>query len=222
MTAVRRRPNRRRQVVLVFGESENDTKLIAELLVALCPELEGKVLPRRKPLVLDKGCDVANLPNRYNDFRSIVEAEQTDADVICVFAHKDCDAVEPAHTELALEIERNFEEIGLHVHAVTPAWETESWLFLWPDAVAAHRPSWRRLNRFVGRDVGRIDDAKEQLRRALRPTGNSSARDYKETDAPEIAKRVRELGIANQPAAKSASYDRFRQCVSDCCSSVRS
>ena len=61
----------KRQIVLVFGENENDTKVIAELLVALCPELDGMVKPRRKPPILMRDCDASKLPDRTQMIRQL-------------------------------------------------------------------------------------------------------------------------------------------------------
>ena len=205
---------RRSQRVLVFGEHENDTKLIQELLIALCPDLEGKVRAFRKPPILVRDCHVDQIPDRIDVICRLIDAEHAINDVICVFAHEDCDAIHPAHVEVTRKIEASFADLGYHVHAVTPAWETESWLFLWPSAIADYRPSWRSIDKYIGRDVGRIHNAKEELRRALRPPGKAvQHREYRESDAPLIAKKVRELRLADSPQARSASYDSFRERV---------
>lgn len=210
--------------ILVFGEDENDTKTIAELLGALCPEAIGIILPFRRPPILFKDAATRDLPSRVEVIASLIEAERTQWDVICVFAHEDCDDFEPAHDALGQKIESAFAEAGYQVHAVTPAWETEAWLFLWPEAVAAHRAGWRSLDRFRGRDVGRIKDAKEELRRALRPIGKGAGnpREYRESDAPAIAAKVREMGLADSPGGRSASYSRFVETVATCCETLRS
>jgi hypothetical protein len=207
----------------VFGEDENDTKVIQELLIALCPEFERMIKVFRKPPILMKDCDSSKLPDRVEIIRRLIDAEQTTSDVICVFAHEDCDNVEPAHLELAKRIEDGFSAAGYHVHAVTPAWEMEAWLFLWPEAVAAFRPSWRSLDRYRGRNVGRIQNAKEELARSVRPVGRaaSRAREYRESDAPIIARRIREMGLADSPAGQSDSYDMFRARSRQCCERLR-
>ena len=216
------RRRRRPKKVLVFGEDENDTHFLAELLVALCPEMQGMVKAFRRPPILIKDADSRRVPDRATAIASLVDAEATSADVVCVFAHEDCDDLEPAHEALSQKIEAAFAQEGYHVHAVTPAWETEAWLFLWPEAVAAYRGKWRSLDAYRGRNVGLIVDAKETLTRALRPTGRdrASVRDYRESDAPGIGARVREMGIADDPRGRSASYDRFRASVTSCCQSV--
>jgi hypothetical protein len=209
---------RRSKSILVFGESENDRGVIQELFYALCPDFEGTVRQIRKPQVLIRDCHVDRIPDRLKMIGSLIDAERVTNDVICIFAHEDCDAVEPAHLEVSHKIERAFSEAGYHIHAVTPAWETESWLFLWPDAIAEYRPSWRRVDKYAGKNVGMIQNAKEELGNAVKPSSRvQSYRAYRESDAPLIAQKVRELGLANSPRAKSASYDRFRENVSACC-----
>lgn len=184
--------------------------------------MRGRVKAFRRPPILIKDSDSRSMPSRVTTIARLIDAEATQADVVCVFAHEDCDAVEPAHEAVALKIEEAFARQGYHVHAVAPAWESEAWLFLWPDAVNQHMSKWRSLDNYRGREVGRISDAKETLTRALRPTGrgHGNVRDYRESDAPEIARHVRELGLANSPAGRSASYDRFRASVETCCSSI--
>lgn len=213
--APRRTP--RPQRILIFGESENDTKVIAELIQALCPQAEGKVQVMRNPPVMIKNARPGEIPNRTARIRAAINAERVDADLLCVFIHEDCDDVVPAHLALSEKIEAAYAGIGVAVHAASPAWEMEAWLLQWPNAVAAYRSSWKALPS-TARDTGHLRDAKENLRRALRPdSGRGHVRDYQESDAPGIAAKVRELGLAEHPVGHNASYDRFRDCVSKCC-----
>jgi hypothetical protein len=208
----------RPQKVLIFGEDANDTKVIAELLVALFPELEGKTKPLRKPPILIKDAASRDVPDRVDVIIGLIDAEMTTADVICVFAHEDCDAVEPAHLALADKIESAFSSCGRHVHAVTPAWEMEAWLLLWPAAFSKYRPRWAPIDKYKGRDVGKIGNAKQELTHALRPSGKGhTVPDYRESDAPEIARIVRESGWARSPAGRSDSYRRFMAAAIHCC-----
>ncbi len=143
----------------------------------------------------------------------ILENTQRGREVVLVITHQDCDAIEPAHEALALQIEEALRPIGVAVIAATPAWETEAWWFLWPDAVVAAFPSWRKPKAPQDR-VGLIRDAKEVFRLAVRPEANSAGnRDYKESDSPKIAAKVRELGIIDQKAARSDSFDDFAKKV---------
>lgn len=221
----RRLPPRRarRTSVLVFGEDATDTAFLAELLVALCPDLQGLVKQIRKPPLLVRGVAAdSKVRDRTRTIAALIAAEMTDSDVICVFAHADSDAVEPAHESMAARIESEFAAVGQHVHAVVPAWETEAWLFLWPEAVSDYMPSWSSLDKYRGRSVGLIKDAKEELTRALRPTGPNKGRirDFRESDAVEIAKRVAAKGVVRKPQASSESFKRFVESVDQCCSSI--
>jgi hypothetical protein len=63
-----------------------------------------------------------------------------------------------------------------------------------------------------------LDNAKEKFRDALRPTSRHgrNVRDYRESDAPGIVEKVKELGIIDSLAALSNSYIRFRDEVTGC------
>lgn len=197
--------------ILVFGEDENDTKVIATLIRAACPSLEASIKTFRRPPVLVRDAKPQQLPDRVAQIAALIDAETVDSDVLAVFLHEDCDAVEPAHVALASKIEAAFNKFGYEVIGVAPAWETEAWLFQWPNAVAAHRSKWRSLASYRGRNVGLIVDAKEELIRALRPSGSAggAVRDYRESDAPAIALQSVMSEEALAPAARSASFSAF-------------
>lgn len=204
-------------VALVFGESENDTRTLAELIQALCPELEGRVVTRRKPLVLIRNAGTDTVGYRAKKLAAAVKAESATRSVACVFAHEDADDVEPAHEKVAQKIEWALFEAGCPAHAAVPAAEIEAWLLLFPTALKAFRNSWSEVESVRGRHTGMIQDAKERLIRLTRGTG----REYRESDAPLVAKTVRQLGLADAPEAISKSYDDFRTAVEKCCAKVR-
>jgi hypothetical protein len=103
---------------------------------------------------------------------------------------------------------------------VVPAWEIEAWWFLWPEAVAAVNASWDSLDGYRGRRTGLIANAKEELQRALTRSFDAAkkqrVRTYSESDAPSIARQVRERGLADAPAGRSDSWERFRTSVALC------
>jgi hypothetical protein len=211
----------RRPLVLIFGEDENDRKALRELMTALRPRLEGYVETRRQPLVLIKNARPSDLRDRAQSIADVVARERLVRNVLCVFAHEDCDAVEPAHEAVAQKIEQALAVAGCAAHAVAPAWEMEAWWFLWPAAVTACNPSWSVPARFRGTVVGRIVEAKEEFQRApVAHRGSRGARRYRPSDSPLIAEKVRELGIARSPAAISRSYDSFVAKVEECCSTL--
>lgn len=196
------------RIVLILGESPNDSEAIRELLLALRPDLPTAAT-RRRPLVLIKDREKARARANAVAIAALVRAEKTRNKVAKVFAHQDCDALEPSHLELGERIEKTLKEAGVDAIAVTPAWELEAWWFLWPDAAVAHCPSWRRP-KAPREKVGLITNAKEVFRRALRPAGREPrVRDYVESDGPGIAAKVRSLGLIGRRAANSDSFEVF-------------
>ncbi|HEX5752485.1 MAG TPA: hypothetical protein VFZ09_40140 [Archangium sp.] len=214
--------DKRPSIVLVFGEDENDTKSIRELIEGLRPELVGQVQHRRQPLVLIKNARPEDVPERAQRIADAVDIERATHDVACVFAHEDCDEVEPKHLEVCAKIETALAKAGCPAHAVVPAWELEAWWFMWPDAVQAVRPkSWRAPDDHLGKRVGLIKDAKEELRKRvvpkdLKPEKRKGFPHYQESDSPAIARQVREKNLARRPGAKSDSYSRFVSSVDEC------
>lgn len=215
-TSSRRLPKR----VLIYGESANDTNAIRELIAALDPELGKICAPRRSPIVLIKNARPEDVPERAERIAEAVDIEGATADVRGVFAHEDCDAVEPAHIALGKKIEDALAVAGCEAHAVVPAWEMEAWWFQWPEAVKAVKPSWRLPNDHVGEEVGRIRNAKEELKRCVTrgmdPATRRRVGSYEELHAPEVAAKVRERGEIGRPQARSDSFVRFCASVAAC------
>jgi hypothetical protein len=203
-TGRNRRP-RRRSIVLIFGESENDRATIEEFFRALRPDFVEIIKPLRDPLLLIKDASPANLPRRAEILAAAVRSEELTSKVVCVLAHEDCDAVEPAHVALSDKIEAVFIGRGIKALAATPAWEMETWLFLWPDASKRYRPKWRRPDNHNGTNVGMLTDAKEKFVLAVRPSraaDRAGVRDYRPSDSPMIAAKVRNLGIIGSPVQR--------------------
>lgn len=102
--ARKRKAGSRSPLVLVFGESENDTHSVRELIEALQPGLAGRVQPRRQPLVLIKNARPEDVPDRTQQIARTVDIARSTHDVACVFAHEDCDDYEPKHEEVCRKI----------------------------------------------------------------------------------------------------------------------
>lgn len=206
--------------MLVFGEDINDGRSIKALVEALRPGAPAPSV-RRNPPVYMKGAEPSTIRRNASQIAKVVVAEAVKGPVRAVFVHQDCDAVEPAHLALAKTIEDALAAEGIEgCCAVTPAWETEAWWFLWPDAVAAVKAKWEKPDAYLGKDVGRVRDAKEKLKAAVRPAGlkkkeRASFPDYVESDSPKIAEQVKAMGLIDQPGAKSASFDVFRKRVEE-------
>lgn len=205
---------RKPAALLVFGENDNDREVLCQLVRALRPDTTARLEKRRDPVIVTKDRDQAKRKKQANTVALQIQRDSTRFDVKAVLIHEDCDAVEPAHEALAQKIEGDHESDAIPVIAATPAWETEAWLFLWPDAAPMHVKSWARPAR-KGKRVGLIVNAKEEYRKAVRPAGDKTARAYEESDAPKIVQKAREADLINKPDAKSDSYERFRARLAD-------
>lgn len=199
----------RKPVILVFGEDDNDREALKHLLHALRSDAP-RIEKRAHPPVLVKGREAARARKNVANIAAQVARDSRRFDVRLVVAHEDADAVEPAHEDLAAAIEARLSAAGVSaVVAAVPAFEMEAWWFLWPDCVLAVNSRWRRPAR-TGRNVGRIPNAKEELRRTLRSKHQGKpTRDYEESDAPKIARVVRERDVVDRRDAVSRSFERF-------------
>lgn len=197
----------KRKLALVFGENENDTKSLAILLRQLWAGNGWHVEARKKPPVLVKDANVANIPSRVAKIVALVRAAAITADVVAIVAHEDCDAVEPAHVALEEKILAAFQSVNIAVVPAAPAWEMETWLMQWPDVFPKVVESWPVLEKYRHKNVGLIANAKEDLGHAVQSTGSKRA--YRESDSPALIEVVVDEGLMSSPAARSASYKSF-------------
>lgn len=195
-------------VGLIFAESQNDADALSHLARAIWEEAPV-MRYRRKPLVLIRDRQAAEARRKNaEDIARVIRAECVQSDVKLVIAHKDCDNVEPADQAMVAAIRSAMEGAGIGgVVAVAPAWETEAWWFMWPEAVAAVHSKWTPLTR--GGNHGRIRNAKEVLRRELRSV--RTQREYEESDSNAIAKNVLTLGLIDRRRGSCSSFDEFRR-----------
>jgi hypothetical protein len=189
----RNKPDERRPLVLVFGESEHDRRAIKLLVEGLRPDLTGAVEERRQPLVLIKNSLPQKARSNAEKISSLARIAGKTRDVVAVLAHEDCDAVEPEHVRAANKLERALQSAGCpNPIAVTPAWEMETWWLVFPEAVGKVVEGWRDPSDWLGKDVGRVEHAKEKLASAVqpRPPRRSTPRAYEERDSIEIARNI--------------------------------
>jgi hypothetical protein len=219
-----------REVLLIFGESRTDMHAIATLAKGLRPDLPSPS-PRLRPLILSRSADRRKRASVSEEVARLTQAELVARrSVRAVMVHRDLDKIETddhidshhedgsnaSAVELRSSISKALEgkKVNVPAIAVVPAFETEAWWMLWPDAVAAHRPGWRRLPDRSGARVDRIVNAKEILKRSLRPsTGSHNVPDYSESDGPLIARKVVDLGLVDSPKGVSVAYLRFKNDV---------
>ena len=141
-----------------------------ELMMGIRADLPPVVI-RQRPIMLRRGTAQNKVRRLGDEIARVLAAEAVRHTVIAVVVHRDLDDVESSsdvHIPNVLELEtmQALEPaLGADCSIIPaiPAWETEAWWFLWPDQVAKHRPSWRRLRDRTGKWVDRIEHAKETL-----------------------------------------------------------
>lgn len=195
--------------VLIFGESANDLAALSFLTHAVRPDAPmcQRVL---RPTILKKTAKLDKRRAMSDEIAGIQRAMNVRVTVVSTIVHRDCDDVEPAHVGNAHELMKDLSSAGIHQPVVaTPAYEIESWWMLWPAAVAAARPCWRRLT--IRGNVGKIVEAKQHIRRQLRNDKVPSCPDFSESDGVKVAENILKLGIIDNPVGQSDSFASFRE-----------
>lgn len=202
-----RKAGAQRSQILVFGEHEHDRDCVVNVIRGLRPDLQSmKIVKARKPLTLVRGMSPAGARSRNSGVLAAIRAADVRAPVRATLLHEDADALEPAHEALIDAKESALRAAPGKIFAVVPAWTMETWLMLFPDAIALYRPSWPVLTKYIGRNVGLIRDSKKELTRSLRRQG---AQDYVEGDSPKIFAVASQNSTLSEPKAYSASWNQF-------------
>lgn len=207
-------------VVLVFGESRNDTQAVKCLIEALCPELTGRVLARPQPTSLQRGASASSVRKWTTKVADV--ARNNERPVVCVFVHRDADGHDPLG-KIQRYTETNLRNAGTPgAHAVVPVQEMEAWWLLFPDATEQLRPSkWKGTLQRSSRNVDAIANPKEEL--TERTGRNSRKHAYSEADSPRVAEKVAAAIVEGMaPSGQSRSFNRFVSSVSECCKNTSS
>lgn len=194
--------------ILISGENDHDADAIRELIRGLRPDLQVKFQPLKTPITLVRGMKPESAKTRNERIAAAIRAANVRRAVRATILHEDADAVEPAHLSLKVAKEAALAKVPGKVVAVVPAWEIETWWFLFPASVAAYRSSWNKLTKRLGKNVGLVVNSKEVLIRELRPS-RGSVRDYDEADSPGIAAIIAASGEIFAPRAVSDSWRVF-------------
>ena len=207
--------------IVIFGEDLNDARAIKELVLGLCPDLDGQdVKVLRDPPTLQRGAREPAVRGWAEGAAAAISALRTlRGDPACVLAHSDSDAPD---FDGSFERQRTAElrAAGLdHAHAVVPVESIESWWLLYPKATESIVPTWgSSLDRRPG-DVDRVSNPKAELRRRTRK--KQPKRPYEEADSPGIARAIVDGGYLGNPSGTSGSFSRFRRVVERCCERAR-
>ena len=76
-------------MILIFGENQNDSRALRELVMGLCPEANGRVQVRREPPSLQRDAGPKATRTRAERVAAVVRAERHP--VTCVLVHSDAD-----------------------------------------------------------------------------------------------------------------------------------
>ena len=144
----------KKKVILIFGEDPNDCKSLKHLVQALKPNGCPSVETIRRPIILSQQAAPRKREAMCEEISKAVKAKNITSQVVSVIAHRDCDAVEPAHRTNSTRLLKDMRTHNLpQPVAATPAFEIEAWWFLWPGAVAKTRACWKSLKppQYVGK-----------------------------------------------------------------------
>lgn len=201
--------NQPRGVVVLAGEDQNDCQILAELIRAHRPELSetAKLVRINDPVRLRRksGAELAAAVRTLAG-KARARALRECAELVGFVVHEDLDGFTDAGYDrvrkaLADELTRQCPEFRTAL--ALAAWESESWLLLFPDAFPHVRPRWKVPARLMDKDTGRIKDAKEQLKRGL------GLPMFRESDGPAVAREAQVRRLIPSPRGSNRSYDDF-------------
>lgn len=198
-------------LILIFGESENDTGALKRLIPALAAPRRVECRPIRRPIILAQR---ANFDVRQYMSRLVAAAERGEVKAgrtVVVVAHRDCDDVEPTHVACGVALVADLKAAGVQRPvAAIPAWDIEAWWLLFPDALQQTRGCWKKIS--IGqRRTGMIPRTKDYLTRSLRPANNRRCKDYTESDSIRISEVIADTGAIGDAALnRSSSLSDFR------------
>lgn len=198
-----------RGVIVLAGEDQNDCQILAELIRAHRPDLSetAKLVRINDPVRLRRksGAELAAAVRTLAG-KARAKALRERAELLGFVVHEDLDGYADAGYDrirkaLADELARQCPQF--HTALALAAWESESWLLLFPDAFPHVRPRWKVPGRLLDKDTGRIRDAKEELKRGL------GLPVFRESDGPAVAREALARRLIPSPRGSNRSYDDF-------------
>lgn len=196
-------------LVLIFGESKNDSDSLRYLAAALNQRLTlSRLRAQPRPTSLQRTARLPAVRRWVDDIGRVVRGvEATGRTVAAILVHRDADGPDP-DGEVHRRLTEQIAPIARSC-AVVPVEELEAWWFLFPDAVESVRPrAWRGKIERHSRDVEMISNPKEEL---VRLTRGVKSPPYAESDSVQIAQAIFERRLS--PVGACRSYERFRAAV---------
>ncbi|MFK4121411.1 hypothetical protein [Streptomyces longwoodensis] len=198
-----------RNVIVLAGEDQNDCEILAALIRAHLPELSetAKLVRINDPVRLRKksGADLAAAVKVLAG-KARAKARQQRAELLGFVVHEDLDGYADGgydRVREALSIELSRQCKGFQTALALAAWESESWLLLFPEAFTHVRPRWKVPPKLLDKDTSRIRDAKEELKRGL------GVPVFRESDGPAVAREALVRRLIPSPRGSNRSYDDF-------------
>lgn len=198
-----------RGVIVLAGEDQNDCEIMAALIRAHRPELgaAAKLVRINDPVRLRRKSG----PDLVAAVRALVgkaraKARQQRADLLGLVVHEDMDGYADAQYDRirrTITAELSGQSTEFRTALALAAWESESWLLLFPEAFPHVRPRWKVPDRLLDKDTGRVKDAKEELKRGLGPPV------FRESDGPAVAREALKHRLVPSPRGSNRSYADF-------------
>ncbi|MEU3097015.1 hypothetical protein ABZ690_20060 [Streptomyces sp. NPDC006967] len=199
----------KRGIIVLAGEDQNDCDILAALIRAHRPDLgaAAKLVRINDPVRLRRksGPDLTAAVRTLAG-KARAKARQQRADLLGFIVHEDLDGYTDTQYDrirkaLSEEFARQCKEFRTAV--ALAAWESESWLLLFPEAFPHVRPRWKVPERLFDRDTGRLKDAKEELKRGL------GVPVFRESDGPAVAREALKHRLIPSPRGSNRSYADF-------------
>ncbi|MFE7579123.1 hypothetical protein ACFU5Z_30685 [Streptomyces sp. NPDC057521] len=196
-------------VIVLAGEDRNDCEILAALIRAHRPDITdaAKLVRINDPVRLRrKSGPKLTAAVEVLVGKARAKARQQRAELHGFVVHEDLDGYTNAHYEqirkaLAGELARQCP--GFRTAFALAAWESECWLLLFPEAFPRVHPRWKVPTHLLGKDTGRVKDAKEELRRGL------GLPLFRESDGPTVAREAQQHGLVPSPRGTNRSYEDF-------------
>lgn len=198
-----------RGVIVLAGEDRNDCQILAELIRAHRPDpgRDRQAGPYQRPGAAAQEVGRGAGRRREDPGREgLREGLRERADLLGFVVHEDLDGYADAGYDrirkaLADELGRQCPQFRTAL--ALAAWESESWLLLFPDTFPQVRPRWKVPAKLLDKDTGRIRDAKEELKRGL------GLPLFRESDGPAVAREALTRRLIPSPRGSNRSYDDF-------------
>jgi hypothetical protein len=203
-------------VIVLAGEDSNDRLVMRQLIEAVCPASQGRVVEVNDPVRI-KDASPQTRSARIDHLVRLVRARaaREGAAIAYVFVHEDYDRPDsPSAQVLRESVQKELAGVvGSPASYVLAVAEIEAWLLLLPQSLSAFRASWGVPAKYRGSNTGLLTDPKRVLQREVsRDQGR-----YRESDAPGVIARAIASGEYRAVSGSNRSWSEFHAGIAECC-----